>query len=31
VHLHVRDPASGGPSRDPALYREVFERIRGKE
>jgi len=30
VHLHVRDPASGGPSRDPALYREVFERIRGK-
>jgi uncharacterized protein (DUF849 family) len=30
VHLHVRDPASGGPSRDPALFREVFERIRGK-
>src|SRR3977135_193478 len=30
VHLHVRDPASGGPSRDPALYREVFERIRGR-
>src|SRR5712691_9014418 len=30
VHLHVRDPASGGPSREPALFREVFERIRGK-
>src|SRR3979409_2302425 len=30
VHLHVRDPASGTPSRDPALYREVFERIRGR-
>src|ERR1700730_1282648 len=30
VHLHVRDPASGSPSRDPALFREVFERIRGK-
>jgi uncharacterized protein (DUF849 family) len=28
VHIHVRNPASGGPSRDPALYREVFERIR---
>jgi uncharacterized protein (DUF849 family) len=28
VHLHVRDPASGGPSRDRALYREVVERIR---
>ena len=30
VHLHVRDPASGAPSRDPALFREVCERIRGK-
>jgi uncharacterized protein (DUF849 family) len=30
VHLHVRDPASGAPSRDPALFREVFERIRSK-
>ena len=29
VHVHVRDPASGAPSRDPALYREVCERIRG--
>ena len=28
VHLHVRDPASGAPSRDPALFREVFERVR---
>jgi len=29
VHVHVRDPSSGAPSRDPALYREVCERIRG--
>jgi uncharacterized protein (DUF849 family) len=28
VHLHVRDPDTGGPSRDPALYGEVVERIR---
>jgi uncharacterized protein (DUF849 family) len=28
VHLHVRDPASGAASRDPALFRELFERIR---
>jgi uncharacterized protein (DUF849 family) len=28
VHLHVRDPASGKASRDPALFREVYERIR---
>jgi uncharacterized protein (DUF849 family) len=28
VHIHVRDPQTGGPSRDPALYREVVERIR---
>jgi uncharacterized protein (DUF849 family) len=28
AHIHVRDPANGGPSRDPALYREVVERIR---
>jgi len=28
VHIHVRDPASGAPSRDTALYREVVERIR---
>jgi uncharacterized protein (DUF849 family) len=31
VHIHVRDPASGGPSRDPALYREVVERIRSSD
>ena len=29
VHIHVRDPASGAPSMDKALYREVVERIRG--
>jgi len=28
VHIHVRDPASGRGARDPALYREVVERIR---
>ena len=28
VHCHVRDPETGKPSRDPALYREVTERIR---
>jgi uncharacterized protein (DUF849 family) len=28
VHLHVRDPATGKASRDPALFREVFERVR---
>lgn len=28
VHLHVRNPATGGPSRDPALYRDVVEHIR---
>jgi len=28
VHCHVRDPETGAPSRDPALYREVTERIR---
>jgi len=30
VHVHVRDPASGAPSRDTALYREVVERIRSR-
>ncbi|MFK7697899.1 3-keto-5-aminohexanoate cleavage protein [Pseudomonas caspiana] len=29
VHCHVRDPETGKPSRDPALYREVMELIRG--
>jgi uncharacterized protein (DUF849 family) len=28
VHLHVRDPLSGAASRDPALFREVVQRIR---
>ncbi|MFO1143019.1 MAG: 3-keto-5-aminohexanoate cleavage protein [Amaricoccus sp.] len=28
VHLHVRNPADGSPSRDIALYREVVDRIR---
>ncbi len=28
VHCHVRDPETGVPSRDLALYREVTERIR---
>ncbi len=28
VHCHVRDPETGKPSRDIALYREVTERIR---
>jgi uncharacterized protein (DUF849 family) len=28
VHIHVRDPETGGPARDPGLYRDVVERIR---
>ena len=28
VHCHVRNPETGQPSRDPALFREVTERIR---
>ena len=28
VHCHVRDPETGKPARDAALYREVTERIR---
>ena len=31
VHCHVRDPATGAPSRDPALFREVTERIRDSD
>ena len=31
VHIHVRNPETGGPSRDPALYREVVERIRSSD
>jgi uncharacterized protein (DUF849 family) len=30
VHIHVRDPASGAPSRDSALFREVVDRIRNR-
>jgi uncharacterized protein (DUF849 family) len=29
VHCHVRDPKTGKGTRDPNLYREVVERIRG--
>ena len=29
VHVHVRDPETGRPARDPSLYREVVERVRG--
>ncbi|OEV00877.1 MULTISPECIES: 3-keto-5-aminohexanoate cleavage protein [Streptomyces] len=28
VHIHVRDPQTGAPSRDRKLYREVLERIK---
>ena len=28
AHIHVRDPSTGAPSRDPALYREVVDRVR---
>lgn len=28
AHFHVRDPQTGLPSNDPALYREVVERVR---
>ncbi|MBZ6109234.1 MULTISPECIES: 3-keto-5-aminohexanoate cleavage protein [Streptomyces] len=28
VHIHVRDPETGTPSRDPKLYREVVERVK---
>jgi uncharacterized protein (DUF849 family) len=28
AHVHVRDPGTGMPSRDPALYREVVARVR---
>src|SRR5208282_9779 len=29
AHIHVRDPHTGKGSRDPKLYREVVERVRG--
>ena len=31
VHCHVRDPNTGAPSRDPALFREVTDRIRSAD
>ena len=31
AHVHVRDPETGAPSRDPALYREVVERVRSSD
>ncbi|MEM8740312.1 MAG: 3-keto-5-aminohexanoate cleavage protein [Pseudomonadota bacterium] len=31
VHCHVRDPDTGAPARDLALYREVTERIRAAD
>ena len=31
AHIHVRDPATGKGSREPALYREVVERIRASD
>lgn len=31
AHVHVRDPETGGPARDVALYREVVERVRDAE
>ncbi len=31
VHCHVRDPDTGAPARDPALFKEVVARIRDSE
>jgi len=31
VHLHVRDPDSGKASRDPALFRELYQRVREQD
>src|SRR5919109_5549503 len=31
VHVHVRNPETGGPARDPALYHEVVEQIRASD
>ncbi|MGI8885506.1 MAG: 3-keto-5-aminohexanoate cleavage protein [Gaiellaceae bacterium] len=31
AHIHVRDPETGGPARDPALYGGVVERIRAAD
>lgn len=31
AHCHVRNPETGSPSRDPALFREVVDRIRSAD
>jgi len=31
AHIHVRDPETGAPSRDPGLFAEVVERIRDSD
>src|SRR5690242_3247577 len=31
AHIHVRDPETGKASRNPALYREVVERVRAQD
>lgn len=31
AHIHVRDPETGRGARDPALYREVIERVRASD
>ncbi|RMF37604.1 MAG: 3-keto-5-aminohexanoate cleavage protein [Alphaproteobacteria bacterium] len=31
VHCHVRDPETGAPARDPALYRQVTDLIRASD
>ena len=31
IHVHVRDPETGRPARDLALYREVVERVRASD
>ena len=31
VHCHVRDPDTGAPSRDLALYRELTDRVRAAD
>ena len=31
VHVHVRDPETGAPARDPELYAEVVDRVRSSD
>jgi len=31
VHIHVRDPETGAPGRDPVLFKEVVDRIRDSD